>query len=159
MIDLELARALGVRREAPPELVAEYLLRQAGTQMPAADIPPRAAEWFVQLGFRLIQHSAPHRYSWGAVRPRPLTEVAVNVAEEAIVKLYRKDAPSVLPVIAPLQLVPTCESRDLARVCRVLTKRHLAGFCLRILKTWRADGFIREPREEDHDDTDEAAGF
>lgn len=154
MIDGPLAGAIGVQRVAPPEIVAEYLIRHARVSAPADEIPVHAAEWFIILGNKLAGQASVGSYGGDPPRRclKPFADIAADVAEEAVVVLHRKDAPAVLAAISPLQVVGGCEAKDLAKVCRALVKRHLAGFCLQILRSWEYDGTIYQA-------DDEASGF
>jgi hypothetical protein len=120
VIDSALADRLGVDRQAPREIVAEYLLRQAGRSVTAANIP--------QLAIELSYHLA------GAME-----EGANAAASEMIGRLQRVDAPAVLALIEPHQVVGGCPAKDLGTACKGLVRRHLVGFCLNVLDTWTLD--------------------
>ena len=138
MIDSQLASALGISRQAPDVMVAEYLVRQANDSARWTQISSSATSWFVGLAEALAGY-LPNPMQ---ARRKPLDEIARVVATEQITKLRREAAPAVLSVIAPEQVVGGCPAKDLAKVCRVLVNRHLEGFCRRVLATWEHDRAI-----------------
>lgn len=140
VIDGQLASALGITRQAPDAMVAEYLIRQAGGSAIWTQIPDNATSWFVGLA----EHLGEYLPTGLDAAPKPLDEIAHAIAVEQITKLRRESAPAVLGVIAPHQLVGGCPAKDLPKVCRVLVSRHLEGFCRRILATWEGDRLIRD---------------
>ncbi len=129
MIDHNLADRLGIDHRDSELVAAEYLLRQAGRAALAGTIPLRAANWLVGVGTELNGHDG-HGHA----------EIAKNTAAVMIDKLHRTDAPTVLALMEPDQFVGGCRAKQLGTACKALVRRHLTGFCLRILDTWQRDG-------------------
>jgi hypothetical protein len=147
VINYRTAKAIGVAPQASPQIVAEYLCRQAGIGS-IATLSPGSAEWFVFLASLLGEH-LPYRADcdplWSDVpAPMPGDEVARSVAEVAMERLRAVQAPSALAAIAPDLLVGGCPAGQLERACRAQVGRHLETFCRRVLETWRQEGYIRD---------------
>jgi hypothetical protein len=133
-------------------VAAEYFLRQAGINASDRQIPRHAAPWLVALAHQLASWTV--RPDWdpewdlAAVR-KPFQEVAALVAEGSLRDLGRSTAPAILALIAPYQVVGGCEAKNLGTACKGLVRRHLPGFCNKVLDTWQQHGLIaRDPAEE-----------
>jgi hypothetical protein len=146
VIDYKTARAIGVSREAPPQLIAEYLCRQADSR-PIGTLSTQAAEWLAKLASALGSHLPDqHETRWTADTPPPCMPIEAIAKETAAVHgghLRRQDSPTVLAAVAPDVIVGGCPARELDKMCRALVGRQLETFCLRILEKWEQEGYIR----------------
>jgi hypothetical protein len=133
LLSYNASKYLGIPMASPPENIAEYLIRQASGTV--TNVPRMVAGWFADLADSLAAAFGDGE--------QDLSQLATKVADGAVVRLSRSLAPSALAIIAPVQQVPACQAMDLAKVCRVLVARHLAGFCFRVLRTWEEDGHVR----------------
>jgi cation transport regulator ChaB len=134
------ARVLGINKDAGPQLVAEYLLRQAGLDVPAR-MPEPVATWLADVGAelaKLLPEGQLGDDDYGSEAG------ADHVAATAIEQLRRSDAPFVLGLVAPELIVGGCPAKDLPRYCRALAREHLQTFCRKVLATWTQDGPTRD---------------
>lgn len=135
LIELELANALGIRRQSPPGIVAAALVKTgAGITVADNQIPEEVSFWLLSVAKELGEHlNFDNRFGGNVAK------VAAEVALDQAGRLPKYAAPGALALVAPHHLAPSGVAfGDLPDACRKVLRQHLEAFCVAVLASWEA---------------------